>query len=90
MGASTKFKRDVVMMKLPSRKSQSPKKATQPGATKLYSEVESFKAFAEMNSSLIARQRHVRFYTTLILKDLLNDTPVDKVAEFYQLSAGEI
>ena len=43
-----------------------------------------------MNSSLIARQRHVRFYTTLILKDLLNDAPIDKVAEFYQLSIGEI
>ena len=49
-----------------------------------------FKAFNELNKDLIVRQRHVRFYTTLILKDLLNDSPVDLVCKFYGLSMGEI
>lgn len=90
-GPASQFKRDIVKCKLPTREScQSPSKANTPGATKLFSEVESFKAFAEMNSQLIDRQRHVRFYTTLLLKDLLSDAPLDQVAEFYQLTLGEI
>ena len=32
----------------------------------------------------------MRFYTTLLLKDLLSDAPIDKVAEFYELTIGEI
>ena len=80
---ATKFRREVVKVKLPSRKSSSPAKAGTPGATKLYSEVDSFKAFAEMNQTMIERQRHIRFYTTLLLKDLLSDRPIEQVAEFY-------
>lgn len=80
---ATKFRREVVKVKLPSRKSTSPAKAVTPGATKLYSEVDSFKAFAEMNQTMIERQRHIRFYTTLLLKDLLSDRPIEQVAEFY-------
>ena len=43
-----------------------------------------------MNRSLIERQRHIRFYTTLLLKDLLSDAPVESVAQFYDLTVGEI
>ena len=87
----SQFKRDVVKMKVPTRKSVSPNKLAQPpGSTQLHSEVDSFRAFAEMNEALIQRQRHVRFYTTLLLKDLLSDAPIDKVAEFYSLTFGEI
>ena len=30
-----------------------------------------FKAFAEQNANLISKLRHIRFYTTLLLKDML-------------------
>jgi DNA polymerase theta len=32
----------------------------------------------------------MRFYTTLLLKDLLNDLPLESVSNFYDLSVGEI
>ena len=32
----------------------------------------------------------MRFYTTLLLKDLLSDAPVDKICQFYSLTLGEI
>jgi len=43
-----------------------------------------------LNNGLIQKQRHVRFYSCLLLKDLLSDYPVDKIAEFYSMSHGEI
>lgn len=46
------FQRTVVKFKIPSRRNESPSKTAEnisPGATKLYSEVDGFKAFAEMN-----------------------------------------
>ena len=64
--------------------------AASKNSGKLISEIESFKAFADNNKELIKKQRHIRFYTTLLLKDLLDDTPVEKVAEFYNLTLGEI
>ena len=51
---------------------------------------ESIKAFQELNRDLIVKQRHIRFFTTLLLKDLLQDIPIDRVSQFYGLTVGEI
>jgi DNA polymerase theta len=72
---SLQFNRDVI---LPSD-SQSAEQQEQ-----------ALKAFQEMNKELIIRQRHIRFYTTLILKDLLHDHPLDQIANFYGLTVGEL
>jgi len=36
-----------------------------------------------MNKNLIIKLRHVRFYTTMLLKDMLMDAPLDKLSDFY-------
>ena len=41
---------------------------------------EEVKAFEEMNKKEIIRLRYVRFYCTLILKDMLMDQPLDAIA----------
>ena len=67
-----------------------PSTGNTPRKHKLVSQVEKFKAFADLNEDLIRRSRHVRFYTTLLLKDLLNDAPLEAVSNYYGLSLGEI
>lgn len=57
---------------------------------KLISQMTKFQAFADLNAELIKRQRHIRFYTTFLLKDLLSDPPLDKVCEYYSMSLGDI
>ena len=44
-----------------------------------------------MNASLITKQRHIRFYTTILLRDILSDMhPLEDIAKYYNLSLGEI
>ena len=54
------------------------------------SEVQDFKAFADVNKELIIKMRHSRFYCTLLLKDLLNDFKLDELMRFYGLTGGDI
>ena len=56
----------------------------------LSNDEKSIQAFQELNHDLIVKQRHVRFFTTLLLKDLLQDQPIERVAQFYGLTVGEI
>ena len=56
----------------------------------LSNDEKSIQAFQELNHDLIVKQRHVRFFTTLLLKDLLQDQPIEKVSQFYGLTVGEI
>jgi hypothetical protein len=37
------------------------------------SSVNDFKAFADNNKQLIEKLKHIRFYTTMLLKDMLTD-----------------
>lgn len=39
----------------------------------MISSIQDFKAFTDNNIYLIIKLRHIRFYTTLLLKDLLSD-----------------
>ncbi|CDW80348.1 dna polymerase theta-like [Stylonychia lemnae] len=56
----------------------------------LASSITDFKAFAEVNKELITKMRHVRFYTTLLLKDLLSDEKQEDVQQFYKITQGEL
>ena len=46
--------------------------------------------FVEQNEREIEDLRYVRFYSCLILKDLLMDNPVEDVSEFYNIPIGLI
>ena len=48
------------------------------------------KGFAENNENLITRLRYIRFYTTLLLKDMLMDFPLEKISEFYGVPVGTL
>lgn len=54
------------------------------------SSISDFKAFAEVNKELIIKMRHIRFYSTLLLKDMLNDFKMEEIANFYGLSCGDL
>eukprot|EP00347_Sterkiella_histriomuscorum_P009671 403340318 len=56
----------------------------------LVSGITDFKAFAEVNKELIIRMRHARFYSTILLKDLLNDYKNEEVMSFYRITSGDI
>lgn len=46
--------------------------------------------FMEVNKTLIKDLKHVRFYLTLVLKDLITEPDVKKVARFYSVSEGAL
>ena len=46
--------------------------------------------FSEVNKRLIQDLKHVRFYLTLILKDLIKENNVDKIAKKYGVTKGAI
>ena len=56
----------------------------------LLSSVAEFKAFEQINQSLIVKLRHVRFFTTLLLKDMLMDQPLESISEFYGIGLNEL
>jgi len=39
---------------------------------------------------MIVKLRHVRFYTTLLLKDMLMDQPLEVISEFYGIGINEL
>jgi hypothetical protein len=63
-------------------------------SSQLASSITDFKAFAEVNKELIIRMRHSRFYSTLLLKDLLSidqkSLSYEKLQDFYGLTLGDI
>lgn len=79
MTMSTGLKRDVIF--------NTSKDESTAG---LMSSISDFKAFADVNKELIVKMRHQRFYSTLLLKDMLNDYSKDEIQEFYKISNGDI
>lgn len=43
-----------------------------------------------MNKQLIQKHRHIRFYCTLLMKDMLLDAPLETLSHFYGLSQMEL
>ncbi len=77
--SSSGFKRDIVFTN-----------SKDENNTGLMSSIQDFKAFADVNKELIIKMRHQRFYSTLLLKDLLNDYSKDEIQEFYKINGGDI
>ena len=49
-----------------------------------------FKAFAEQNSNIISKLRHIRLYTTFLLKDMLQEISLDAISNFNRISISEL
>jgi DNA polymerase theta len=49
-----------------------------------------YRAFADLNKSQIEKLRYIRFYTTMILKDMLMDQPLEAIATYYGVNLGAL
>ena len=46
--------------------------------------------FERQNKRQISRLRHARFYSTMVLRDMLMDAPLEQMSNFYGMTLGEL